>query len=341
VTVKPIRILILADTHIGIDSPAKPRIQKTRRGDDFMRNYKLALRPALEAEVDLVIHGGDLLYRSKVPATLFQLALEPLIEVAERGIPVILVPGNHERSKIKVSLFESHPNLQIFHEPQTFHQKIRGTRIALSGFPYQRELRQNFLEVLSRSAWQDQPADFHLLCMHQAIEGAIVGPQNYTFRNAADVLRLSEVPQEFDVLISGHIHRAQVLRHDLKNRALPFPVIYPGSIERTSFAESKEDKGYVILELDPSGKLQPQIYFNELPTRPMILKDILLTGQSAKSLKSRLNALADSIPKNSQLTIRFTGVPDEDCIEIIRIGYLRSIFPREAVLSVGFKTTNS
>ena len=58
-----IKILLLADTHIGFDSPLNPRITRRRRGDDFLRNFRIALEPALEGNVDLVVHGGDILYR--------------------------------------------------------------------------------------------------------------------------------------------------------------------------------------------------------------------------------------------------------------------------------------
>ena len=63
-----IRILFLADTHLGFDYPFRPRVQRRRRGPDFFRNFDLALQPAHRGEVDLVVHGGDIFYRSKIPA---------------------------------------------------------------------------------------------------------------------------------------------------------------------------------------------------------------------------------------------------------------------------------
>ena len=35
-----IRILFLADTHLGFDLPVKPRINRRRRGIDFFKNYE-------------------------------------------------------------------------------------------------------------------------------------------------------------------------------------------------------------------------------------------------------------------------------------------------------------
>ena len=61
-----IRILCIADTHLGFDYPFQPRINIGRRGSDFFSNYNKALEPAFNGIVDCVVHGGDIFYRSKV-----------------------------------------------------------------------------------------------------------------------------------------------------------------------------------------------------------------------------------------------------------------------------------
>ena len=43
-------------------------------------------------------------------------------------------------------------------------------------------------------------------------------------------------------MLAGHIHRHQVLTQDLGGRPLGAPVFYPGSVERTAFAEEGESK---------------------------------------------------------------------------------------------------
>ena len=72
------RVLLVADTHLGFDLPFRPKIQRRRRGHDFLANLERALQPALQGAVDLVVHGGDLFYRSKVPAALVDMAMAPL-----------------------------------------------------------------------------------------------------------------------------------------------------------------------------------------------------------------------------------------------------------------------
>ena len=64
-----VRVLFLADTHLGFDLAFRPRIESRRHGPEFFANFQRALQPALDGRVDCVVHGGDLLFRSKVPAS--------------------------------------------------------------------------------------------------------------------------------------------------------------------------------------------------------------------------------------------------------------------------------
>ena len=69
-----IRLLLLADTHLGFDLPERPRVQRRRRGHDFLANYARALAPALQGDVDLFVHAGDVFDRPQVSATTSSLA---------------------------------------------------------------------------------------------------------------------------------------------------------------------------------------------------------------------------------------------------------------------------
>jgi DNA repair exonuclease SbcCD nuclease subunit len=150
-----VRILFLADTHLGFDFPFRPRIQRRRRGADFFSNFEKALAPALAGEVDCVVHGGDLLYRSKVPPQLVEMAFAPLKRVADNGIPVYLVPGNHERSAIPHRHLAEHPRIHVFDDPRTLIYKKEDFTLALAGFPFKRiAIRRDFLSLLDRTGWR-------------------------------------------------------------------------------------------------------------------------------------------------------------------------------------------
>jgi exonuclease SbcD len=245
-----LRLLLLGDTHLGFT----PR---TRAGDDtaddpFFSNFERALQPAFRGQVDLVVHGGDVFYRSRIKPGLVLRAFEPLKRIADAGVPVVVVPGNHERSAIPFPLLATHPRIHIFDHPRTFRFQVRGINLAIAGFPNDRDhIRDAFAGLLERTAWASSSADIRLLCMHQSIEGATVGPVDFVFRHAPDVLPGYAIPAGFAAVLSGHIHRHQILTADLRGRPLASPVFYAGSTTRTSGAERFEAKGYMTMEVSP------------------------------------------------------------------------------------------
>lgn len=305
VATKPIRLILVADTHLGFDYPLRPRSERRRRGQDFFDNFARTLDFAVNTQADLVVHGGDLFFRSKIPPGITDLAYAMLLEYAESGLHFFIVPGNHERSQLPQSLLTGHPNIRIFDRPQTFEINLSGINVALSGFPNQREnVRNDFLHLLSQTGWQQSMADIRLLCLHQAVEGAQVGPKNFTFRTGHDIIQMRDIPVNFTAVLAGHIHRRQILKRiDAANKKT-VPVIYPGSIERTSFAEKNEPKGFYEILFNPgeTGVWQVKnLNFHPVPTRPMI--EIFINSEFSKynfqqKLKSNIAGLSpDSIVK--------------------------------------------
>jgi DNA repair exonuclease SbcCD nuclease subunit len=332
-----IRILLIADTHLGFDLPFRPRIKRRRRGPDFFVNFRQALMPALKGEVHAVVHGGDILYRSKVPPRLVEMAFEPLKQVAGSGTPVYLVPGNHERSAIPHDHFAEHPNIHLFDHPRTFILQTTSGSLALAGFPFVRTgIRKDFLNIVEQTGWRRVKADGCVLCIHQSIDGATVGPSGYTFRYAHDVIRISDIPQEFCATLAGHIHRFQILTKDLKGRTLKAPVFYPGSIERTSFAEKNEKKGYLILELESAGTSFGKLRnwtFHELPARPMIQLELHAAGMNSSQIQAWIQSRLFEIPQDSIVKLKVHGKIPEEAMAVFSAPTLRALAPETMNIS--------
>ena len=326
-----IRILFIADTHLGIDMPLKPRVMRRRRGNDFFSNFKKALNRAIEGEADLIIHGGDLFYRSRVHPVQIMRVFEVIRSVAERGIPIFIVPGNHERSSIPDSLFINHPHIFIFDRPRTFQISLNGYTIALSGFPHYRgDIRTNFRNMVKQTGRYDITSDIHILCMHQTVEGAMVGPADYTFTNGGDVIKGTDIPGEFAAVLAGHIHRHQLLEFDLKGQRLMTQVFYPGSIERTSFAERFEKKGYLDIHIKADNKSGGYIdnwEFNELPARPMHKINLDVSGIRQKELIIKLQKEIASLNPDAIIRVNFSGEILPEHKPVMRADFLRKLAP--------------
>ena len=325
-----IKVLLLADTHLGFDLPSRPRVDRRRRGPDFFANTRRALEPALAGEVDLVVHGGDLLFRSKVRPGLVAQALEPLLAVADRGVPVVLVPGNHERSALPYPMLAAHEHLHLLDRPRTVRLDLAGTRVAVGGFPCERdEIRDRFRSLVSECGLLEADAAIRLLCLHQTVEGARV--EGHTFRSGRDVVRGRNIPPGVAAVLCGHIHRAQVLHRDLAGRALAAPVFYPGSVERTSLAERGEAKGYLILEVAADGQAGGRVAghaFHELPARPMACATVDASGLAPAELQDRIREELGAVPADAVVFLEIEGELAPGAERVLRAAALRTLHPQ-------------
>ncbi len=339
---RPLRVLFLSDSHLGFDHPLRPRIERRRRGPDFLANLERALEPARRGAVDLVIHGGDLFHRSRPPAPIVAAGLSCLLRVAERGIPVFVVPGNHERSRLPLPLLQRHPFLHVFDEPRTFVQRIAGWRVALAGFPFTRVVGgRAFQRLLDAAAWRAVEADVRLLCLHQAVEGARVGLNDYCFRRGPEVVPLDGIPRGFAAVLAGHIHRHQVLTTDPHGRRLPAPVLYPGSVERTSFQERAEAKGYLVLDVAPDaeGGRLTRVRFVRLPARPMVVRSLDVADVDREALEARIAHALEGTPDDAILRLEPRGVPRPHALCALHAANLRRLAPATMNVDLPFRVS--
>jgi DNA repair exonuclease SbcCD nuclease subunit len=324
-----VRILFLADTHLGFDLPTRTRIHRRRRGHDFLANYATALQPALDGDVDLVIHGGDVFNRSRPPTSVAWQAFEPLIRVADKGIPIFVVPGNHERGRIPQIRFARHPRIHLFDRPRTFRLDVRGVRLGIAGFPSERhDLRTQFVDLVEATRWRKLDADAKLLCIHQCVEGATVGPNDFTFTTAADVIRGRDIPVGFSAVLSGHIHRHQVLTRDLRGQAIAAPVLYAGSIERTSIAEADEDKGFMIVDVMSDGSTTKLDWrFHQLPARPLVRRELAIESVADHALEAAITNIIAECADDAVLTLRIVGTLSDHGRRVLAAANLRRLAP--------------
>jgi len=177
--------------------------------------------------------------------------------------------------------------------------------------------------------------------MHHCVEGAQVGQGDFTFRNAPDVIRCADLPPHFAAVLSGHIHRHQILRRDLVGIPLPTPVLYPGSLERTAFAEMGEVKGFMLLAVDPAppnGRLSTSRLV-PLPDRTMMIRRVGSGDEpgpswSGRSLRAALMRAITGAPPDAVLRIHIQGPFPPSLRHMVSAGNLRRIAPPEMNVEV-------
>lgn len=290
------RIVFTADTHIGLDHPQNPRTARRHRGPDFLANLDRVLAHAVSTRADALLHGGDVFDVPNVRDSLVEETYRRLVSVAEHGIPVVVIGGNHERACLPQSLLSRHPRLHILQSPRAVSIPTGAGTLAVVGIPFLRgDVRTAVRDTANR--FSVPRADVSVLLLHQAVEGATVGPQNFVFRGRPDVVPLAGLATGFHAVLSGHIHRAQVLWAQDGTRRVP--VVYPGSVERTSVAEAEEPKSFAELTFDGSGRRL--LTRHPLPARPMAT--VRASGATRRMVLQSLVSQLAGIPADAVVRI--------------------------------------
>ncbi len=270
-----IRVLHLADVHIGVENYGSldPATGLNGRVMDFLRRLSEVVDYALENEVDLVLFAGDA-YKSRDPNSTHRREFSRrIMRLADAGIPVILLVGNHDlpavskrASSIEVFRTLKVPNVTVANRDELHRVTTKkGDLIQVATVPY--PLRQQILahddhkdktiakldelvqqmmvdniQALAQQVDPDLPA---VLTGHFSVSAAKLGSER-TVMLGRDVVVLTSVLADtaWDYVALGHIHRHQEL-----NQGRHPPIVYSGSLERIDFGEEKERKGFVIADV--------------------------------------------------------------------------------------------
>jgi len=131
-----------------------------------------------------------------------------------------------------------------------------------------------------------------ILTAHASIEGAKFGGERLVMLGNDLVLSGSLVKNpKFSYVAMGHIHKPQDV-----NEGYQPPVIYPGSIERVDFGEVKEDRFFVIANVEKGE--DTKVEWRELKgVRKFIDRRAIL-----KSSENVTEALKDALPSPKEMS---------------------------------------
>ncbi|MHA2294330.1 MAG: metallophosphoesterase, partial [Candidatus Hodarchaeales archaeon] len=109
-----IKFLFISDTHFGVHYAIRPRNElRHRYGSRFFNKVEKIFRQTINRDkIDFILHGGDFFNRSKPPPDIVKKSTSILLWAANH-VPIYLIPGNHERSKLPFGLIEYHDNIHI------------------------------------------------------------------------------------------------------------------------------------------------------------------------------------------------------------------------------------
>ena len=269
------RIVHFADLHIGVENYGRvdPSTGLSTRLSDFLDTYDEVVSYAIDNRADLVLFCGDA-YRSRDPTQTHQREFARRIaKLSAEGIPAFLLVGNHDLPNVigratALDIFHTLDvaNVYIGDRLDTYRIETAAGPIQIVAVPWVRrgaflardetrgltpdQVNEAIQKSLARalrgradSLDQGVPA---LFAGHLSVSDAVTSSEQSMMLGRDHVLLRSDVALPvFDYVALGHIHRHQILGHD------PL-VIYSGSLQRIDFGEENDEKGFCVIELDPS-----------------------------------------------------------------------------------------
>ena len=286
-----VKILHLSDIHLGSSfshGRINPETGLNTRLEDFVKSLSLCIDRALSEPVDLVLFGGDA-FPDATPAPYIQEAFaKQFRRLVDANIPTILLVGNHDQHSqgnggaslciyrtlgvpgfIVGDSLQTHcintPNgeIQVITLPWLTRSTLltRPETEGLSLAQINELLIQRLQPVLENEIRQLDPKLPTVLLAHLMADRATLGAERFLAVGKGFSIPVSLLTRpELNYVALGHVHKHQNLNPDNNP-----PVVYPGSIERVDFSEEKEEKGYILVEIE-AGKTHWE--FCPLPARP-------------------------------------------------------------------------
>ncbi|MCE2462869.1 MAG: exonuclease SbcCD subunit D [Dehalococcoidia bacterium] len=291
------RILHFADLHIGVENYGRtdPQTGLSTRLIDFLSTLDELVEYALSQDVDVVILAGDA-YKGRDPSQTHQRELATrLAKLSAAGIPVFLLVGNHDlphavgrATAIEIFHTLQVPGLYVGDKLQTYTIPTRsGGPLQIVAVPWPRrsgllsreesrgitidqvneKIQDLFTESIQNRIAELDPSIPAVLAGHVTISAARTGTEQSMMLGQDHVLLPSAVHKpELDYVALGHIHKHQVLREN------PL-VVYSGSLQRVDFSEEDDNKGFCVVDLDPSapqGRRLQDFRFQPVNARPFL-----------------------------------------------------------------------
>lgn len=277
-----IRVAHISDSHFD----------ERHRLEDNIRVHEAFIAQAIDAEVDLIVHSGDVYERKSTPAE--RNAAISFFQKCAGVAPTVIVRGNHDAPG-DLLLFERvlcRYGIRVFEQPSVQVVRTRtddqvcivavpwldrGWLAAQTGDTDQESIRtktidaaERLLQSLSAQAREAQ-GQFGvptILVGHLQVQGSETSTGQQLVGSTVELTpaTILEVGAQYAAL--GHIHKAQHW-HDGE-------VCYAGSPQRHNFGEP-EAKGWRLGEIDDNGQLVASC-FMELPAREIVLIERDWTG---------------------------------------------------------------
>ncbi len=342
------RILHFSDLHIGVENYGRldPATGMSTRLADFLAALDEVVDFALSSPVDLALLAGDA-YKGRDPSQTHQREFaKRLFRIASAGIPVFLLVGNHDlpNASSRANAVEIFPTLQVpnIHIGDNLQNYLVNTPagpLQIVAVPWPRrgrlmgreesrgltidqvraEMERRMTEAIAARVKDLDPDVPAILTGHVTVNGSTVGTERSMMLGNDHVLLASALHRpELEYVALGHIHKYQVLRRE------PPIMAYSGSLQRVDFSEEGDEKGFCVVDLDPSenrGERLTDFRFQPVNARRFVTVDATVAPGEPDPTAAVLRAIARHEVADAVVRVRIRLSPEADAL--LREGEIR------------------
>lgn len=317
------KIVTFADTHCGVKNYGK--IDKTSGlNEREIQTIKLlndVIDYSINNNADVLIFAGDM-YKNNIPSpTIINNVNSSIIRASKAGIKTLILDGNHDVSRQETfdSGLKQFSTLKIDNIVQTrfFKEEI----ISCDGMKYKFAFLPTYhtKEEISDIIKNLDTSIPTIIIGHLSIRHAKLNDWNIIDKEECIDCETFNKDGIIAVVL-GHLHKHQILNEK--------PLIYyTGSTNTIDFSEEKQDKGFVVLNVN---KYDVKYTFIKLDSQKFLTLKISATGENidVKELEDKIiNALNEKDISNAIMRIQLEI--DEEIIlnekRIIDFAYSKNV----------------
>jgi len=270
-----VQILHCSDLHLDKNFNISNLVRASQRREDLNLNFSLIVKYALKNKPDLFLVSGDIFDKIS-PTNASRVFLTQMIrQLKDAGISVFMIGGNHDVPKFGVSpslaidVLSSAGIATVFSSSDRIEKQllqIHGKTVCVSGRSYYTRFEgANPLKDIKVTL----DGEYNILLIHGSLQGLNVIPSNAEMASQ-NPFKADDITKGLNYLALGHFHNHFQREH------IGCTIVNPGSLEKLSWAEINDEKGFVWAELSGS---EVSIEFVKLETRPMEIRDLTLSKE--------------------------------------------------------------
>ncbi len=294
------KIVHFSDTHLGFnDLYVVNKEGINQREVDFYKAFSDIIDNIISIKPDFVIHTGDLFHRSSPSNRAISFALKELKRLEDVKIPFIVIAGNHSTPRTFgtssiLEIIDTLKNSYAVYDQQ--YKKISFDEIIFHALPHIND-EKKILTELEKIETSIDLKKKNVLLMHCSVGAYYL---MHEFGEWVYPKQKEYIFEKMDYVALGHWHGfGSVGKY--KN------VFYAGSSERTSSKDKREDKGFVVVELNKSINVE----HHRIKLRKSLSFEI-----DATNFDEELNKLALRDTKNAMVEIKLYNLTPSMSIDI-------------------------